>query len=90
MAFLAPAISALSGIVGIATGIKSLFGKKEKVPEPAKLPAVPTAEDAEAKAQAEIKKRRRISFLSGGQTNITRGQALVSEANLGRTELLGA
>lgn len=94
MAFLAPAIpflTAASAAVGIATGIKSLTQSTKSVspPPPAPLPAPPTTTDVQKQAAEETKKRRRASLLSGGQTDITKGTATVTEINVGKKSLLG-
>ncbi len=94
MAFLLPLIGAVSGAIGIATGIKSLVSgggsqKQTPAPEPKPLPKTPTLEDASKKAEDAVGRRRRISLLSGGKTNITRGQALVAESDIARKSLLG-
>ena len=98
MAFLAalgPAIGAISGAIGIATGIKSLLSKpkeaaKAPAPEPRPIPKAPTVEDAQKKAQGQVARRRRISLLSGGETNVTGGKATLQEGDVGRKSLLGA
>ena len=99
MAFILPAIAAVSGIVGIISGIRGITGAGKKdsgagagagaPPAPAPLPEKPTEEKAQVSAADEMKRRRRISLLSGGLTNITRGQALVPEKNIERKSLLG-
>lgn len=93
MAFLSAAIPFLSSAAGIATGIKSLVNKPKSssapAPTPAPLPDKPTIEKAETKAGVDVARRRKISALSGGVTNLTRGNALVPEANIGRKSLLG-
>ena len=95
MAFLLSGIQAVSGALGIVQGIKSLFGGGKKdtpsaAPEPKPLPKAPTPEDAQAKAKTETARRRRISILSGGQTNVTRGQSLLQAGDVGRQTLGGA
>ena len=95
MAAILPVIAAVSGAIGIAQGIKALSSSNKEsaqqapVQAPAKLPEVPKEEDAQAKAAEELKRRRRISVLSGGQTNVTRGKALVPESAVGTKSLLG-
>lgn len=90
MAFLAPAVSAISGIFGIVQGIMGLTGsKKESAPAVQPLPEAPKEADAAAEAQAEAKKKRIRSLLSGGETNVTRGQALSTPEGLGLKSLLG-
>ena len=91
MGFLLPIISAVSGVVGIVSGIKGLTQsqKSSAPPAPAPLPEKLTIEGAATDAKAESAKRRRISLLSGGNTDITRGSALVPEGSIGRKTLLG-
>ena len=98
MAFLAaagPAISAIGGLLGIATSVKSLISKNQKpsagpVPIQPQMPKQPTQADASQKAAEAVKKRQRVSLLSGGKTNITRGKALVSQEELPTKSLVGA
>lgn len=96
MAFLLPVIQAISGVVGITTGIKSIIGGDKKAspsapaPTPKPLPAAPKPEDAQKKAEESVARRRRISVLSGGETNVTRGQSLLAEGDVGVKKLLGA
>ena len=90
-----PLLKAVGATVGIATGVKSLVGggksasAQEAAPEPKPLPSAPKPEDAAKKAESEVTRRRRISLLSGGRTNITRGRALVPESAIERKSLLG-
>ena len=67
------------------------FTSGQAAPAPATKPPpeAPKIEDAAKQAKADVARRRRISVLSGGVTNITKGQALVSEGNLARKSLLG-
>jgi len=92
LAALAPILTAASAGMGVYSGIKAMTAKKDdKAPgSPAPLPAAPTGADAQMKADADLKKRRRISVLSGGVTDKTRGQALVGEDSVGKKSLLGA
>ena len=96
MAFLAPLLGVISTGVGIATGIKALTSKnkgssaQQAAPQPQPLPEQPKQEDAAAKAKEDMAKRRRISVLSGGNTNVTRGKALTTESDVGKKALLGA
>lgn len=90
MAFIAPLLGAVGAGLGLFSQIKA--SKKAAAPPPpvAPTPKTPTPEDATGKAAAKVKRRRRISLLSGGKTNVTGGQAVVGEAQLGRKELTGA
>lgn len=90
MAFAVPIISAISGIASIASTAKGLFGKKDKAPTPQASPAVPTPQDAQTSATDEVNRRRRISLLSGGNTDVTRGTALVDPNSVTKKSLLGA
>ncbi len=91
-------LGGISSLVGIFTGVKSLFGggKKESAPArqpaptPKPLPPAPKIEDAKKAGADETARRRRISLLSGGRTNVTRGQATLAEGDVGRKTLLGA
>ena len=90
-----PLVKAVGGAVGIAAGVKSLTQKSsalagQPAPTPQPLPTPPTVEDAQKSAGIDVAKRRRISVLSGGVTNVTRGKALVSEENIGTKSLLGS
>jgi len=100
MAFLASAgfsnaIASIAGIFGIGSSIKSLVSSPARAqspapaPEPKPLPPPPKIEDAKKKAEDQVARRRKISLLSGGRTNITRGQSLVSESDVARKSLLG-
>lgn len=90
MAFAAPIISAIAGIASIASTASSLFGKKNKAPTPQAAPAAPTVEGAQKNAADEVNRRRRISLLSGGNTDVTRGAALVDPNSVTKKSLLGA
>lgn len=90
MGFIAPVISAVAGIASIASTAKGLFGKKDKAPAPKAAPAAPTVEGAQKDATAEVNRRRRISLLSGGNTDVTRGAALVDPTSVTKKSLLGA
>ena len=95
MAFLAPLLPALMtvstglGIFNTIKGMNRKDGNMQVTQPPAPLPTAPTQMDAATKAKEDLQKRRRISVLSGGDTDKTRGQALVSEANVGAKTLLG-
>jgi hypothetical protein len=93
MAFAIPFITAAAGALSIATGIKSLVGGKKSSSStpsnPEALPKTPNAADASESAEKELKKRRKISVLSGGNTDKTRGQALAKESDVTRKSLVG-
>lgn len=85
MGFIAP-------LIGLVSAIAPMLNKKQSAPSApalAPLPAAPTSADASAKAQAEVDKKRRISLLSGGDTNLTNGTAAVSSTDVGKNKLLG-
>lgn len=87
MAFLVPAISAVAGVLGIASAVKGLTQAKDKPPAPIAAPTAPTPQAAAIAAAEESKKRRRAM---ASKTDITRGAALVPEVNVERKSLLGA
>lgn len=89
VAALAPILTAATAAVGLYSGIKSLTTKQEKPPEPAKLPEAPKPGDAQAQAAQEMQKRRRASLLSGGETDLTKGAAVVPGMNVAKKSLLG-
>ena len=93
MAWLVPLVSLATAGVGLYQGIKANKDAKKAssiMPQaPAPLPTAPTEVSAAEKAKIDLQKRRRISVLSGGDTDKTRGQALVSETNVGAKKLLG-
>ncbi len=90
MGFIAPIL----GIVSAVSSVASMFkGNKQQAqaapPALAPLPAAPTTAEASAKAQAEVDKRRRISLLSGGETNLTKGGAELTSTDVAKKNLLG-
>lgn len=92
MGFIAPIIAAVSSGFGLFQQIK---GSRKAAappapPPPVKPPPRVTEGEAKEKATADVGRRRRISLLSGGQTNVTKGQATVGESQLGRKSLVGA
>ncbi len=94
-ASLAGGLAVATAGVGIAASTKSLLSRgsqqqRTPAPEPKPIPKAPTVEDATKKAESQVARRRRISLLSGGQTNITRGQATLSESDVGKKSLLGS
>lgn len=94
MAFLAPIAAIFTAGAGIASAVSaSRQAKKARSAlseaAPAATPAVPKVEDAAVKAKADVKKRRQVLARTGGITNVTRGSAIVPEANIGRRSLLG-
>lgn len=93
MAFFAPLVAPLIG--GLATGlVGGLFGKKDKAhdaaPVPAAQKAAPTMAGAQDNAAQEVAKRRRISMLSGGNTDVTRGTGALAPGQVQQKTLLGA
>ena len=52
-------------------------------------PKEPTVDEAQQTAAEQLKKRRKISLLTGGMTDITEGTGLVPEASVKRKTLLG-
>lgn len=83
----------VGGGLSIASSVRSLISKppSASTPKSQPLPPTPKIEDATKKAQAEVERRRRISLLTGGQTNVTGGAgAVVPEVNIGRKSLVGA
>ena len=89
MAFVAPLVGLISAGVSAYSTIKSLTAKPAKPPEPKPLPAMPTQQDTQDKAAAEVQKRRRISLLSGGNTNATGGNAILQPGAVGMKTLTG-
>lgn len=87
MGFIAP-------LIGLVSAIAPMFSKQKQQqqapPALAPLPAAPTSADASAKAQAEVDKKRRISLLSGGDTNLTKGAATVGTEDVGKKTLGGS
>ena len=89
------ATAALTAGLGIAQSVKSLISPRgapkqaESIKQAAKLPAVPKIQDAKVKAREDVAKRRRTIARTGGVTDITKGLAVVPEANIGRKSLIG-
>jgi len=77
--------------VGLGAMVGSMF-KKDKPPAPVAAPVAPTVANAEADAKAQAAKKRRISMLSGGNTNLTAqtNTAGGAGAAVGTKSLLGA
>ena len=101
MAFLlpfAPLITGLGiaagGVAGIYSAVQGAKQAKKAADQqpssPAPLPTPPTEASAEEKAKIDLQKRRRISVLSGGDTDKTRSKALVGEDQSTKKTLLGA
>ena len=90
MGFIVPIIAAVSTIAGAVSTISGMTKAKEKPPEIKPLPAAPTAEGAKTDAAAEIKKRRQALANAGGQTDITRGSAILNPDAVAKKSLLGA
>lgn len=80
-------MAAIAGIVSAGLGIASLF-KKDKPPAPVAPPPAPTVANAEADARAQQVKRRKISMLNGGNTNLTQSTNS-TVAGVGTKSLLG-
>lgn len=76
--------------VGAYSSLQGMKDAKKKAASPPPLPATPDSQDAAQSAAETLKKRRRISLLSGGDTNVTRGTGAITPANLGQKTLLGA
>lgn len=90
MGFVAPILGLVSAVSSISSMFKGNKQQSQSAPPPVQpLPAAPTTADASAKAQAEVDKRRRISLLSGGDTNLTKGAAAVGGADVSKNKLLG-
>lgn len=89
----ASVVTGAAATAATVVGAKSLLSKPQKqvaaVQKAAKPVAVPKIEDARATAIAEVAKRRKTILRTGGKTQITKGLALVPEANIGRKSLLG-
>ena len=98
MAFLVPFIPLIVGAMGVGASIYSTSASKTAASKarnaqqdaPAPLPTAPTEGDAQAKAAEDMQTRRRISMLSGGDTDVTKGKALVAPADSAKKTLLGA
>lgn len=83
-------MGAVLAAVGLGMAASSMFGKKDKAPAPVAAPVAPTVANAEATAKADSAKRRRISMLQGGNTNLTQQTAGGAGAAVGTKSLLGA
>lgn len=88
MGFVAPLAMAIGAIASTVQTISSLKRKDTPAAAPA-APAAPTMQNAQTDAKAEVEKRRRISLLSGGNTDVTRGQAALQSGQVGTKSLLG-
>lgn len=82
-------MGAVGAAIGFGSLISSMLGKKNKPPAPVAPPPAPTVANAEADAKAQQLKKRRISMLSGGQTDLTAGSAGGAGATVGSKTLLG-
>ena len=86
---IAGGLAVASAAVGVASGIKGLTSGGPGSPDaPGFLGKIPTPGDSAKKAAEELKRRRRISLISGGQTK-TIGEKLIPEANIARKSLIG-
>jgi hypothetical protein len=85
-------MGAVLAAVGLGTALGGMFGKKDKAPAPVAAPVAPTVANAEADAKAQAAKKRRISMLQGGNTNLTQqtNTAGGAGAAVGTKSLLGA
>lgn len=81
----ASAASAVSGLMGVFQGGKLM---PKGGPQPAGMQP-PTPADANKDAQAQIDKKRRMSLLSGGNTDVTRGSGVVNSSSVGTKTLVG-
>lgn len=84
-------MGAVLAAVGLGTAIGGLFSKKDKAPAPVAAPVAPTVANAEEEAKAQSAKRRRISMLQGGNTNLTQQTNTAGSAGaaVGTKTLLG-
>lgn len=93
MAFLAPlgaafaaAAPTVAAVAGTAAAVKSMTDKP-KAPSIAAPPVAPTPQASLLKAQEQANQRRKVSLLSGGQTNLTRGTATLKPEDIGKPTL---
>lgn len=68
----------LGGLLGGLFG----GGGKNKAPAQIAAPTVPTGANAEADAKAQLDKKRRISLLQGGSTDLTKGTGAVGTGSV--------
>lgn len=97
------ALAGLFGTTGVAATTAAIIGTAGSVATAASLfsqPKAPKAQDRQAPitpspaaslvdAQAAADNRRRTALLTGGQTNLTGGKALLQPADVKRKTLLG-
>jgi len=77
----------LLGGFGFGQIIGKLFAaKNNQAPAPAPLPVAPSVVSAEEGARRDLERRRRVSFLNGGDTNKTAGMI---GATVGTKTLVG-
>jgi hypothetical protein len=81
MAWVAPVVSLIGTIGGMVAGMK-----KDKQPEQARAPEMPTVQNAEEEAKKKLEQRRR-RMLMGGETDITSGGINILNTNPKRTLL---
>jgi len=84
MAFLAPLAALATAGAGIAGAVTSIRAQRKA--SQAKPP--PRPEDAKIDAKADVRRRKRISFLSGGQTNVTGGAGALAQSSSVNTKSL--
>lgn len=93
MAFLPAMLPAIAGLVGagasIYSTVQSSKSRKAQQRSVTPNPTAPNYEESEAKAREDMKRRRKISFLSGGKTDMTRGTGVVGQSSIGTKSLLG-
>lgn len=95
MAFVAPLIIGGLAAAGAVSAVNSIVNKQKEQALPVQQPAQTTQtaatiqEDSKAKAKADLEKRRRISLLSGGNTDLTRGTALTTGNQIATKNLVG-
>jgi ABC-type Mn2+/Zn2+ transport system ATPase subunit len=91
MAFAAPLIGLASAGLGLYQSVKGMKdARRQQAPAVQQSPVAPKAEDASKSAAMEVRRRRRISMLSGGQTNKTQGMAQLGAGSVAQKTLLGA
>lgn len=94
MAFVAPLIIGGLAAAGAVSAVNSFVNKSSDTPAPAQVQTPQTQaadinKNAQDKAKEDIAKRRRISLLSGGNTDLTRGTALATGDQIARKNLVG-
>lgn len=90
-----PAIPVIAAVASVASIGKTAYDmvkerKMAKGPAITPLPQAPTVEAAKTTAKDEVERRRRKSLLSGGNTDITKGSAILQPGDVSKKSLLGA